>query len=175
MGMERNLSDIMKKEAISHGLCKQWTDEWGDGVGIDGLIDKFVRGIDFCIREDWPSVSQMKEFLPEANIHGVYIDQHGISVRNPHILILNGDCDGNVFVDEGVSTIWVRHTSRVYVRVRRGGCAFVRVLDESRVKIDCGFFSDCKAFVYSDRAKVDTGGSDIVGVWEKFGFYDKKV
>lgn len=169
MGMERSLSDMMKREAIAHGLCDQWTSEWADDTDKDALVEKFVKGIDFCIKNDWPSVEQIKMFLPEANMHGVYADQ-AFSVRNPSVVIANGSCDGTVLVDDGISTVWVRHTSKIFVRVRRGGVCFLRLLDDCDVKVDCGFFSKCKAFVYSDGVKIEA--SDIVDINKKIGFYN---
>lgn len=57
---ERRLSDKMKHEAVTLGLCAQWTAEWQDGTSKDEMVEKFVEGIDFCIQHNWPSVEVMK-------------------------------------------------------------------------------------------------------------------
>ena len=50
MIFRKNLSDKMKEEAVSLGLCAQWTAEWKDNSSKDEMVDKFVTGIDFCIK-----------------------------------------------------------------------------------------------------------------------------
>ena len=54
------ISDDLKREAISKGLCKQWTDDWHDET-LDTLCEKYVDGIDFCISNDYPSTLYMKK------------------------------------------------------------------------------------------------------------------
>lgn len=57
------LSAKMKSQAVGLGLCQQWTDEWADGTSKDELVEKFVRGIDFCIEHNFPSCEVIrKEF-----------------------------------------------------------------------------------------------------------------
>ena len=80
----KRLSDRMKNEAVSLGLCAEWTAEWRDGITKDEMAEKYVRGIDFCITHDWPSCDVIKkEFGDVMHNHGVYVDE---SVRLPTML-----------------------------------------------------------------------------------------
>lgn len=155
---EKKLSARMKKEAVELGLCDQWTREWEDGTTKDEMVDKFVRGLDFCIEHDWPTTDVMKkEFGDVIHRHGVWVDE-AMSANNPDTAILNGSCDGRITVDGfGVSSIYVRHKSRLKLTVKDMAYAAVSLYDEANVDIDC---QGGKCFVYKrgDNVKVKTQG-----------------
>ena len=72
------------------GLCKQWTSEWSKDSSRDELIDKFVRGLDFCIEHDWPSVDVMKrDFGDVIHRHGVYADER-VDLDDASTVVLHG-------------------------------------------------------------------------------------
>lgn len=48
---EKDLSRTLLTQAVSLGLCTQWTEQWGE-PDQQGLIDKYLHGIDFCIKKD---------------------------------------------------------------------------------------------------------------------------
>lgn len=64
MGLfNKNISLKMKNEAVSLGLCDKWQEEWTAQTTKEEMIEKFIRGQDFCIKHDWPSVSQIKKMV----------------------------------------------------------------------------------------------------------------
>ena len=66
----------MKNEAVSLGLCAQWTAEWHDNSSKHEMVEKFVKGIDFCIGKNWPSTKDMKKYFGDViHDHGVYVDE----------------------------------------------------------------------------------------------------
>ena len=78
---KENLSDKMKNEAVSLGLCAQWTAEWQDNTSKDDMVEKFVRGIDFCIGRNWPLAKDIKKYFGDViHNHGVYVTRMSIYV-----------------------------------------------------------------------------------------------
>lgn len=104
------LSAKMKSEAVGLGLCQQWTDEWADGTSKDELVEKFVRGIDFCIEHNFPSCEVIrKEFGDVIHDHGVYVDENVLADDKPTV-ILNGECvAGLTYSGKSCGDIYVRH------------------------------------------------------------------
>ncbi len=160
MMKDKELSEKMKAEAINLGLCRQWTEEWEDGSTKDEMVEKFVRGIDFCIRHDWPSPELMqREFGDVMHAHGVYANEP-VSAKNLPTVVLNGDCRCEALYD-GCSTgdIYVRHTSILNLKVEFLAKAFVEMYGNSRVAIDAE--PGTKVFVYRYGGEIVSANGDI--------------
>ena len=55
----REISLALKSEAVSLGLCQEWTSKWNN-ESKESLVEKYVKGIDFCIEHNYPSLAFMK-------------------------------------------------------------------------------------------------------------------
>lgn len=144
----KTLSDKMKNEAVSLGLCAQWTAEWEDNSSKDEMVEKFVNGIDFCIARDWPSVDVIKKkFGGVIHKHGVYADEN-IALRNPsNTVILCGNCNADITLDGmAACEIYVRHGSVLHLKTNDFARAFVNVLDDATVNVESA--DDSRTFVY---------------------------
>lgn len=60
------LSNTLKNRAILLGLCTEWTEGWGN-PDKQGLIDKYLHGIDFCIKHDYPTVDFIEKKTLKRN------------------------------------------------------------------------------------------------------------
>ena len=141
-----NTSDILKRKAIELGLCKEWTDGWGNPK-LEQLVEMYIEGIDFCIKNDYPSNEFIKKhFGKVAENYGVYVDAN-INLLNPDIVIAQGDTKGSVVLSEFASRdIYVRHNSDITIIIKDHSKAFIRVFDNAKVRVlnqDYG-----KAFIY---------------------------
>lgn len=150
---KKNLSDKMKNEAVSLGLCAQWTADWQDNSSKDEMVEKFVNGIDFCIARNWPSTKDMKKYFGDVmRNHGVYVDEN-VNLVNPKIVILNGECVANVsyeWMDSG--EIYVRHNSSLYLKVCGISRVFVNIHDDAELHVECE--EGAKVFVYQYGGKI---------------------
>lgn len=153
-----NLSDRMKSEAVGLGLCSEWTAGWEDKSSKDAMVEKFVRGIDFCIQHDWPSCEAIKrDFGDVIHEHGVYVDE-ACHITNSPVVVLNGSCDASGIYDgHTVATIYVRHKSKLRLLV--GGMAKVRVClyDESEVSVSVKGYAKCSVYRYGGSVKSNDG------------------
>lgn len=166
MGKEKKLSDRMKGEAVNLGLCARWTQEWEDDTTKDAMVEKFVNGIDFCIKHDWPSVEVMKkDFGDVIHNHGVYADE-AVRLTNPYTVILNGRCDASMTCDMfAVTNIYVRHSSKLNIVVKDRASVHISVYDNAEVDIKT--YGDARCFVFKYGGKVTTGGSGKITVRER--------
>lgn len=157
----KDLSERMKTEAIDLGLCKQWTQEWADDTTKDEMVEKFVRGLDFCIQHDWPTPEVMqREFGDVMHKHGVFANEP-VCVKNAPTIILNGSCRCKAVYD-GCSSgdIYVRHTSTIDLKQSFLAKTFVTMYDDCRVNIDAE--EGTKVFVYQYGGEIVSLKGDVL-------------
>lgn len=156
----KKLSDKMLGEAIDLGLCKQWTEEWGIADKHD-MCEKFVNGLDFCIKHNWPSVEIIKkDFGDVMHDHGVYADET-VHIQGDGTVVLNGCCDGSVsFSDMVVGNLYVRHSCNVRVYVRDFAYVHISVYDQATVTVYCEMSGRC--YVYHYGGTVNTESKNVV-------------
>ena len=151
----------MKNEAVSLGLCSQWTAEWEDNSTKDDMVEKFVKGIDFCIGRNWPSTKDMKRYFGDViHNHGVYVDEN-VDLENPKITILNGVCVAHIdydWMDSG--EIYVRHGSSLYLKVKGFSRVFVNILDDAELHVECE--DTARVFVYQYGGNVVEKSGNVV-------------
>lgn len=134
-----NLSEILKQQAIALGLCKPWTEAWGD-CDQQELIDKYVKGIDFCIEHQYPSNDFIKANFERdlLNANLIFVDEYvDMDMAPSGIYILNGECSGRIrFAPWTAATVYVRHTSNVRIIADDFAKVFVRLYDEAEAVVD---------------------------------------
>ena len=133
-----NLSETLKQQAVDLGLCRPWTEAWGD-CDQQALIDKFVKGIDFCLERNWPTSDFIKDNFDRAllNANHIFVDEHMRLDDAPSgIYILNGECSGSIcFAPWTAATVYVRHKSNVTIIADDFAKVFVRVYDEANAEV----------------------------------------
>lgn len=133
-----NLSDILKQEAVGLGLCKPWTEAWGE-CSQQELIDKFKTGLDFCLERNWPSTDFIKSNFDRAllNENQIFVDEHiNLETAQSGIYVINGECSGKLWFGEwAAATIFVRHKSNVTIIADDFAKVFVRVYDEADAEV----------------------------------------
>lgn len=156
-----NISDKYKAKAIKLGLCDKWTNEWKDNCSREELVEKFVKGNDFCIMNDFPSIEEIKsDFGDIINNYGVYADQD-VSVKNPDFVMLCGKCKAEIIVEDKFCDIYIRHYSEAKVHVIGSGRAFIRMYDNSCIEV----LSEMKgrAYIYDYcGAVIRTDGNIVI-------------
>lgn len=136
-----NLSETLKHEAIGRALCAKWQAEWADDSDQQALIDKYVRGIDFVLKQgQWPTNEFIKaNFDPEllhANL--IFVDEYlSVADAESGIYILNGECSGTIrFEPWAAATVYVRHNSKVRIEADRFAKIFVRLYDSAEAETE---------------------------------------
>ena len=151
---ERELNIALREMARVEGLCDQWYGEWSDDDSIDDCLDRYIRGHDFTISKDWPSLDFIrKNFdIQDLHRHNIYLDEKvDIADADNGYYVFLGNCDAIVWVNGfKATTIFCRHDSHVNVFAADGARVFVRYYDHSDGKCDSDKFSKAIKF---DRQK----------------------
>ena len=160
-----NISELLKNQAVGFGLCKEWTAEWGN-PNKDELVQKFVRGIDFCIEHNYPSVEFLKEnFDGVLQKYGVYAKSE-FSVFNEKFLDVNnsfGSAKNNLHFD---TDCYVRNNSELTISAMDSSSFHISIYDNSILNIRC--FNNAKVYVYKYGGTVNIEfGEERVFIREK--------
>lgn len=160
MLFKKDISKELKKEAISLGLCTEWTNEWGKPTK-DELVDKYVKGIDFCIEHNYPSCEYMKKhFDGVMQKHGVFVNDN-IDLQNSKMVIANGKTSGKIIYNAySVGTIYARHDSDLTIEV--SGNAFVSIETYDNCNVSVFQKDQSKVFIYNHGGNIQTSGNIVV-------------
>lgn len=127
------LQDKIRQQAVDLGLCDQYQEEWKSPLNIAQLCRLFHRGQDFCIKHNYPSIEDIRQFGEEPKRYGVYATD-GISTDQSSVVVV-GDADVTIVV-HGVSDITARHNSTVRIRLAGDAFCYVSAYDNCRVIVE---------------------------------------
>lgn len=141
------LSKTLRESARHHGLCNEWYDEWSDSCSPSELVAKMFKGLDFCLKNHWPSNDFIKErfniyFLRKVN---VFVDDKYSNVNPEQCLILgsseittrfNGTSIGNIHVrDDSCLKLTARNRSFVIIHLYEKASITAKQFDIAHVVI----------------------------------------
>ena len=70
-----NLSKELAERARKKGICKEWHDELLSLKDKDKMIKMYLRGIDFCLSNDYPENDFIRSYFKGAmEKYGVFLD-----------------------------------------------------------------------------------------------------
>jgi hypothetical protein len=128
----------LKNDGIAKGLCRQWQMKLKDELDVADLSSLFIRGIDFCISENFPTLDYLRDnFKGKCEEYGIYIDDDEIAGENIPDMVLNGACKGALIYDGySVSRIYARHGTALKVNVSENAILTIDAFDNSIIEIN---------------------------------------
>ena len=115
------LNSELRGHAVSYGLCTQWQGDWQNNKSQQELIGMYIRGIDFCIEHDYPTVEYIKGNFDRSLLHQnhIFVDEPVIGGDNG-VYVLNGKCSGLNFslrLNLQLLLSYLRHDSELTLEV----------------------------------------------------------
>ena len=106
--------DKFKKQAVSLGLCQEWQDSWEES----GLIEKYLHGITWCMKNEFPSLKDMKRYDEALLRNGVYNNKRAEIVCDRDMYVFNAS-EIDFTIDEyKVCRIYAGRGSKLRVTVK---------------------------------------------------------
>lgn len=132
---ERELNIALREMARDAGLCERWYSDWSDDDTLDECFDRFVRGHDFCVEKDWPSLEFSRRSFDKEDLHrhNIYLDDD-VDIENAEngYYVFLGDSKVTLHVTGFKAvTVYCRHDSKVDVEASDGARVFVFYYDRS--------------------------------------------
>lgn len=70
---KETLNGELRGEALGLGMCGMWQQLWSGEKDHYGLLELYKRGIDWCIKRDWPRQDYMDSHFPKEMQHYCHI------------------------------------------------------------------------------------------------------
>ena len=168
---ETELSIKLREDARKIGLCDKWYEEWQDDTDKDHLIDKFLRGLDFCIKHRWPSISFIKQHFSQDFLRekGILIDDvRSYPVRDENrrlvylsdfVLIGKSHATIRYSFRPNACQVWVLDNSKVTVNVKYGAYIMIHLLDNASADITTDMVSKVSVIRHSHNNKIKKEGN----------------
>lgn len=156
------LVDTLKKDGIDKGLCRMWQMKFRKGMDTKALIEMYIKGIDFCIAEDYPTLDFIRDnFKGICEPYGAYVDDE-IDLENTPDIVLNGDCKAMLrYNGFHVSRIYARHNSQIAVNAEDNSLVTIDAFDSANLVVaTAGDKAQVIVNIYGD-AQVNCIGSGI--------------
>lgn len=142
--MKKDLSTALAKEAKKKGICKEWHTALKSQTDRKAMVEMYLRGIDFCLKNDYPANDFIKAHFGDiAPRMGVFVDCE-INVENSPKCVCLVQTFGKVSTTGfNVCEIFAKHEAEINVVAADNAFVMVDVFDHSVVNIHA-----------HDRAKV---------------------
>lgn len=135
-----SLNATLHQQAIGLGLCQQWSREWRDYDDRE-LCERFKKGMDFCIKNDFPSLDFIRENFKISLLanFGVFVDQLPYSeeetLSNGTYVCLGRCCGTMRFGRWSAAVVYVRHESDIEIIADEFSRIQVKVYDNADVRV----------------------------------------
>lgn len=131
------IGDKLARLAKKNGICNEWYEELKTIDNHDLLIEKYLKGIDFCLSNDFPTNDFIRaNFAGKMEHHGVFLDSI-FRVVNIRKLVALGASQGSIEIsDYNTCEIFVKHDSMVDVTVKDKAFVVIDVFDNARVTVN---------------------------------------
>ena len=158
----KNLNIALRERARDLGLCDQWYEEWDLNSPKEVLINKYIKGIDFCIKNDYPKLDFIKAVFTGQELadNGIFADCN-IVMSNAKSAVLLGKSNGIIRYD-GLNTgnVYLRHQSELTIEATGVARVFVEVYEGCRINVVATGIA--KVFVYWHGGTVNASGNVTV-------------
>lgn len=132
---DRELNIALREMARAQGLCDMWYREWTDDSTLDECLERYIRGFDFVLENDYPPLDFIRQNFSRELLHkhNIYLDEK-VVINNAKsgFYVFLGDCKG-MFVAKNfcAATLYIRNDSVIDVTALGGARVFVRYYDDS--------------------------------------------
>lgn len=152
---QEQLSIVLRETARGqkNALCDEWYGAWEDSASLDDLLEMFVRGQDFCIDNDYPTLDFIREHFDKEELakRHIYLDYGGEVEGCSGTFIFLGHCDVRIrFERFQVASVYARHESAVGVEAHGGARVFLTLCEKSSGAANFGDGGKVKVY---DRRK----------------------
>lgn len=133
---KKTLSARLARDAKRVGICQAWHDELLTLDDKHAMIDMYLRGIDFCLSNDYPTNDFIRaNFKGIMESHGVFLDD-SIDVVNFRKVVALGATHGIAkFTDYSVGEVFAKHQSELWIYAKDNAFVVVDVFDNATVHV----------------------------------------
>lgn len=138
------LNKELAQAAKNKGICEDWFNDLMNTKDKGRLIQMYLKGIDFCLSNEYPSLSFIREnFVGAMEPYGVFLDEE-IKAENFRHVVALGNCYGTaVYSGFEVGQVFAKHNAKLTVTAKDNSFVMIDVFDNAEVEV-----------IASDNAKI---------------------
>lgn len=138
----------LAKQAKAKGICQEWHKELKELTDKRAMVDMYIRGIDFCLSNDYPSNDYIRaNFKGVMEEKGVFLDEK-VNLENFRYCVALGKTQGEVRVaGYKVCEVFVKHQSALHIIAEDNAFVEIDMFDDAVVSV----VSSGKAKVHINR------------------------
>ena len=128
-----SLNTILRKEAVSLGICDKVLDAWRTDMRDGALIELGYRNIDFLLKHHWPSNETLKGAWPKDFLrsNAVIVDDRW-SLNNPESSLVLGSSKATLrYNGWNIGRVYVRDSSQIVVSAKNKSTVFVHAFEKA--------------------------------------------
>lgn len=126
----------LAKQAKSKGICEDWHKELKSMTDKRAMIDMYIRGIDFCLSNDYPANDYIRDnFKGVMEEKGVFLDDN-ITLVNFRRCVALGKTKGSIKITQyKVCEVFAKHQSQLDIIAEDNAFIEIDMFDDSIVSI----------------------------------------
>jgi len=171
---ENELSLKLRADARKIGLCDEWYGQWKEDTSREELYQKFIRGLDFCLKHKWPSRPFIKHHFSQKFLrdHGILVDDtrsYPVRDENRRLIhlrdfVLLGESHATIRYSfkPHMCNIWVCDDSTIKVDVKYGAFMLIHLFDHTKADIVTDMVSNVTVIRHSPDTIVKKTGIVVV-------------
>lgn len=158
----------LAKQAKSKGICEDWHKQLKALTDKRAMVDMYIRGIDFCLSNDYPSNDYIKaNFRGVMEEKGVFLDDN-VSLVNFRRCVALGNTKGSVKATcYKVCEVFAKHESNLNIIVDDNAFVEIDMFDNSVVSVTSSGKAKVHINRYGGTLVIDEREESIIKVVEK--------
>ena len=130
------IQQLILENGTRLGMCQKFQSELlSEEKSIDELCSMYHRGLDFCIKHNFPSRDIICQFRrDDLARNGIYYDVDNYDIVNQKHIVVNGKSDVDIYV-RSISDIYLRGNTKARIHLSDNAFAYITLYDESQVSI----------------------------------------
>ncbi|WP_219223361.1 hypothetical protein [Pedobacter antarcticus] len=160
--MKEEIKKYILDQAIVKHVCPQGAEGISKSRSIDDLLEMYVKDIDYCLSNDFPSNMDLLKIGGERlSTYGILIDDSS-KKQNSKFTVLLGHCNVSLAYDGyTASTLFVKNKSEADIEVNGHAFVVIDCFDECIVRLHVGVKAKVLLNIYG-KTTVHTTGPGII-------------
>jgi hypothetical protein len=162
----KQLRRELTAEAVKAGICEEWREKIANAPSREYLLTLAVKGLDFVILNDFPSLRLAAEFDDIAPHYGLYVNKP-IEARNQKRVIARGAQSRGRAIYNGfqVGEVYAYAGAEVEVIVEDHAYTAITVEAGAKVIVKTAGKATAKIFNHGGSVARDTTGGGTIKIY----------
>lgn len=155
----------LARQAKAKGICPEWHETLKKTQNIKELASMFLRGIDFCTENDYPSIDFIRaNFKGKVEEYGIHLDE-SVRLTNPRKTVLLGKSEGIIELDGfTVAEVFLKHDSTLELKASGNSFVMVSLFEKTSLTVTASDHARVRIRKHGGSVTYSTSGDGSVKI-----------